>query len=86
MNVILTAYLEAIGEEVESMEKYESGIYNIYLLRDLMTTFSKDADLNQRFSFRKRLPSYMGKKYYSEYERDDPKPFFVSLLNLVTSL
>ena len=86
VNVILTAYLEAIGEEVESMEKYESGIYNIYLLRDLMTTFSKDADLNQRFSFRKRLPSYMGKKYYSEYERDDPKPFFVSLLNLVTSL
>jgi predicted ATP-grasp superfamily ATP-dependent carboligase len=85
VNIILTAYLEAIGKEVESTEKYESGIYNIYLLRDLVTILSKDADLDQRFQFRKQLPSYMGRKHWSDYARDDPKPFLISLSNLLTA-
>lgn len=84
VNIILTAYLDAIGEKVEPIEKYETGIYSIYLLLDLVTILSKDADLKQRFQFRKRLPSYIGKKHYTDYARDDPKPFLISLLNLLT--
>ena len=86
VNIILTAYLEAIGKEVEPMEKYETGIYNIYLLRDLTTILSKNADLDQRFLFRKRLTSYIGRRHWSDYARDDPKPFLISLSNLLTSV
>jgi len=85
VNIILTAYLEAVGKEVEPLKKYESGMYNIYLLRDLATILSKNADLDQRFLFRKRLTSYMGRKHWSDYARDDPKPFLISLSNLLTA-
>ena len=85
VNIILTAYLEAIGKEVKPLKKYETGIYNIYLLRDLTTILSKNADLDQRFLFRKRLTSYIGRKHYSDFAGDDPKPFLTSLLNLMTN-
>ena len=85
MNFILTAYLEAIGKEIEPIEKYETEIYGIYLLYDLLTILTPSADLDARFSFRKRLSSMIGRKHFIDFARDDPKPFLTSLLNLVTN-
>ncbi|MGD8506733.1 MAG: hypothetical protein PVF15_08745 [Candidatus Bathyarchaeota archaeon] len=77
VNIILTAYLEAIGKDVKSVQKYETGINLIYFTEDLkwlLATF-----VQGKPSFREWLSSIIGKKDWVVLAKDDPNPFIMNI-------
>jgi predicted ATP-grasp superfamily ATP-dependent carboligase len=72
VNHILTAYREALGEEVHTLGDYETGVYCINALRDLRSI--KRLITEKRFSFRDVITPYLEKHHFVLLSGDDPVP------------
>jgi len=72
-NTILTAYREAMGESIQPQIAYKSGIYAINLIKDIQNL--KTMLMNRSLSTRQVVASYMRKKHFLIYSKDDPLPF-----------
>lgn len=78
INIILMAYLEAIGKEVKTVEDYEIGTYLIYFMEDLRCSSAMFAQ--RKLSFREWLSPMIGKKDWTILARDDLRPFIMGFL------
>jgi predicted ATP-grasp superfamily ATP-dependent carboligase len=81
INIILMAYLEAIGEEVPLIRDYETGMKFIWFLRDLHV-FRRNLQ-NRMFTLSAFLSSYVGKTHWIILAQDDPKPFLMEILGRI---
>ena len=77
INIMLIAYLDAIGRDVKYSEDYEAGIKWVFLRDDLRsaTRMMLSGDLGTR----EWISSLLGKKDYASYAKDDLRPFIMSL-------
>jgi len=82
VNIILTAYLEAIGMDVETIEDYETGIHLIYFLQDLKSSVAMITQ--KQLSFREWLTPLVRKKNMTIFARDDLIPFAMNIFRNMT--
>jgi predicted ATP-grasp superfamily ATP-dependent carboligase len=78
VNVVLMAYLEAIGERVKPIEDYELDRNLIYFTEDLK--WLSAMFINRKLSLREWLTPVVGKRDWAIFARDDIKPFIISVL------
>jgi len=76
-NIMLIAYLDAIGRDIEYRENYEAGIKLIFLRDDIRSAIKMF--MNGDLSMREWLSSLAGKRDYTPYARDDPMPFILGV-------
>lgn len=77
INLMLIAYLDAIGRDLEYSEEYEAGFKWAFLRDDLRSAMKMM--LNGDLSSGEWISSLQGKKDYLLYSRDDQRPFIMSL-------
>ena len=77
INIMLIAYLDAIGRDVEYSENYETGFKWVFLKDDIRSAMRMI--LNGDLDFREWISSLLGKKDYISYAKDDLRPFIISL-------
>jgi len=77
INIMLIAYLDAIGRDIKYSENYEAGIKWIFLRDDLRSAMRMV--LNGDLGIREWISSLFGKKDYVSYAKDDLRPFVMSL-------
>jgi D-aspartate ligase len=77
INIMLIAYLDAIGRDIKFSEDYEAGIKWVFLRDDFRSAIKMM--LNGDLTLREWLSSLSGKKDYVSYARDDLRPFVMSL-------
>jgi len=78
VNIIFTAYLEAIGEVPENSGDYETGKYLIYFIEDLKCSIPMS--IQGKLSFREWVSPMLGKKDWVIFANDDLRPFVMNLL------
>jgi len=78
INIMLIAYLDAIGRNTKYSEEYEAGIKWVFLRDDLRSAVRMV--LNGDLSIREWTFSLLGKKDYVIYAKDDLTPFVMSLI------
>jgi len=76
INIMLVAYLDAIGRETRYSEDYEAAVKWVHLENDLESTIHMF--MNGDLSMGEWISSLRGKKDHSLYARDDLGPFFMS--------
>jgi len=81
INIMLIAYLDAIGRGTQYSEDYEAGVKWVYLKDDLRS--SVKMFMNGDLSIREWISSLLGKKDYLLYAKDDLGPFVLSLPHTV---
>jgi D-aspartate ligase len=76
MNIMLLAYLDAIGRDTQYSEDYAAGVKWVHLEDDLRSSILmfKNGDL----TIREWISSLRGKKDHSLYAKDDPGPLVMS--------
>jgi len=77
VNIMLVAYLDAIGRETRYSEDYEAGVKWMQLEEDLRASIH--LFMNGNLSIREWISSLRGKKDHSLYARDDLRPLVMSL-------
>ena len=77
INIMLIAYLDAIGRDTTYSEDYEAGIKWIFLKDDLRSAIRMV--LNGDLGIREWISSLFGKKDYVLFAKDDLRPFVMSL-------
>jgi len=77
INIMLIAYLDAIGRDVEYSEDYEAGIKWVFLRNDFRSTVRMI--LHGDLGIQEWISSLLGKKDYASYAKDDLRPFVMSL-------
>mgnify|MGYP001100523566 CR=1 FL=1 len=77
INIMLIAYLDAIGRDTKYSEDYEAGVKWVFLGNDLRSAMKMM--LNGDLSIREWISSLLGKKDYVSYAKDDLRPFVMSL-------
>jgi len=75
VNILLSSYLDVIGEEIEYPTEYKVGIKSLYLLDDLPA--SAKLLLTGESSFKEWVSSLKGKKYLALFDKKDPLPFII---------
>ena len=81
INLMLFAYLDAIGEDMKYSEDYESGVKWIFLRDDLRSSIRMF--INGNLTVREWISSLLGKKDFLSYARDDIRPFLMSLPQII---
>lgn len=84
VNIILTAYLEAIGTEVRLINDYKTGIYLIYVTEDLKCSSAMFAQ--RKLSFREWLSPMTAKKDFAILASDDLRPFIMNILRTAANI
>jgi len=77
INIMLIAYLDAIGRDIKYSEDYETGFKWVFLRDDIRSAMKMM--LNGDLSVREWISSLLGKKDYMSYAKDDLRPFIISL-------
>lgn len=77
VDLMLLAYLDAIGEHTKYSEDYEVGFKWLFLAADLRATMRMM--LNGDLSIQEWISSLLGKKDYLSYAKDDLRPFVMNL-------
>jgi len=77
INIMLIAYLDAIGKDVKYSEDYEAGVKWLFLRDDIRSAMRMV--LKGDLSVREWISSLIGKKDYMTYAKDDLGPFVMSL-------
>jgi len=83
-NIMLIAYLDAIGRDTKYIEDYEAGV-KLMLLRDDVQSSTR-MFMNGDLSIREWISSLSGKKVYSPYAGDDLMPFIIDVSRNVKSI
>jgi len=78
MNLVMMAYLDAIGEKTEYRDTYETGVRWIHFINDIFSLFGmiKNGDI-RLFEW---LQSYKNVKDYAYFNADDLLPWFINPL------
>ena len=76
INLILTAYLDAIGKEIEYTEDYEVGIKWVFFFNDLRSSIKTSKNM----TIKEWVSSLHGIKEWAYFSADDPMPWMVSPL------
>jgi D-aspartate ligase len=77
INIMLIAYLDAIGRDIKYSEDYEAGIKWVFLRDDLRSAVRMV--LNGDLSTREWISSLFGKKDYVLYAKDDLRPLVMNI-------
>ena len=77
INIMLIAYLDAIGRDIKYSEDYETSFKWVFLRDDIRSAMKMM--LNGDLSGREWISSLLGKKDYMSYAKDDLRPFIISL-------
>jgi len=77
VNLMLIAYLDAIGKDTEYCEDYEAGVKWIFLKDDLSSSLRMLIDGS--LTIREWISSLLGRKDFLSYAKDDLRPFLMSL-------
>lgn len=80
MNHVLLAYLDSIGEEVQSVNNYETDVYIIHILRDIPILINKL--VNGQVS-NQDIYMYFRKKYWHILSKDDIPPFITASQEII---
>jgi predicted ATP-grasp superfamily ATP-dependent carboligase len=83
VNIILAAYLESIGEQIEPLKDYEIGKHLVYFTEDLKC--STAMFVRGKLSPKEWLLPFAGKKEWTIFAKDDKRPFAASLARVITS-
>ena len=75
-DIIFSSYLDAIGENTEYIEEYETGVKSIYFLNDLVA--SANMFLNGDLRFTDWISSLHGATEFALFRRNDLSPFIMS--------
>jgi D-aspartate ligase len=78
VNLVLMAYLEAIGEEIEPHKDYETGVTSTYLTSDLL--WAGASLLQGRPPIRDWLSPWTRERTFLDFSMEDPNPWVMSLL------
>jgi len=84
VNIILMAYLEAIGKELKTIEEYEIGTYLVHFIEDLKSSLAMFA--RGQLSFREWLSPMIRKRNWTIFASDDPRPFAMSFAHTIRSV
>jgi D-aspartate ligase len=84
INIMLIAYLDAIGRDAKYLEDYEAGIKWVSLRDDLRSAIKMM--LSGDLSSREWLSSLSGEKDYLSYARDDLRPFVMNLPHTISEM
>ena len=77
INLILTAYLDAIGEKVEYNEEYQKGIKWIDFMNDLRSS------INTRVTIKEWVASLSNVKEYAFFAVDDAIPWIINVFHTI---
>lgn len=77
VNIILAAYLEAVGKEAASSEDYETGKYMVYFTDDVKSSLAMF--LQNELSLREWASPLVGVKDWVVFAKDDPNPFIMNI-------
>jgi len=76
VNIVLMAYLDAIGKDLGCIDDYETSVKLIYLIDDLkasMTLLTK-----RKFNPREWASCLIGKRDWALFAKDDPRPWIMN--------
>ena len=81
VNLVLTAYLDALGEELDQIKEYETGASVLNSVNELMWISAMVAQ--GRFSLREWLSTTKGRRHWTIWARDDPRPLLAMYASLI---
>ena len=84
VNLMLIAYLDAIGKDMKYSEDYEAGVKWVFLRDDFRS--SMRMLISGNLKVREWMSSLLGKKDFLSYARDDFRPFLMSLPNTILEM
>ena len=84
VNLMLIAYLDAIGKDMKYSEDYEAGVKWVFLRDDFRS--SMRMLISGNLTVREWMSSLLGKKDFLSYARDDFRPFLMSLPNTILEM
>lgn len=84
VNIIFTAYLDAIGEEIKNVKNYQTDKYMIYLTEDLKSILVNK--FNTGFYFHNRSSILKDKVDWLLYNKQDIKPFIMKILKMISDI
>jgi D-aspartate ligase len=83
VDILMSSYLDSIGEENENQTKYALGIKSLFLLEDLPS--SAKLLLKGELGFKDWVSSLKGKKCLPLLDKKDPLPFIVESSRVIKS-
>jgi predicted ATP-grasp superfamily ATP-dependent carboligase len=84
INIMLTAYLDAIGRDIKYLEDYEAGVKWLFLRDDLRSAIRMV--LNGDLGIHEWVSSLLGKKDHISYAKDDLRPFIMNLMYTIAKI
>lgn len=76
VNIVLMAYLDKIGEDLDYIEDYEIGVKLIYLIDDLKSSVTLIT--KNKFNPREWISCLIGKRDWALFAKDDLRPWLMS--------
>ena len=83
-NLPYIAYLDALGKDVKNITPKKEHAKWMFMFQD--TPSSLKSMINDDLSLRKWISSYKGKKAYAIFAWDDPAPFFLGFVRILSSI
>jgi predicted ATP-grasp superfamily ATP-dependent carboligase len=78
INIVLMAYLDAIGKKIDYSENYKTGVRWLFLVNDMISSFEmlhkKELSIPEWFS------SFKNVRDFAYFSADDPLPWIMSFL------
>lgn len=84
VNLPYIVYLDALGKDVDQMIPKKEKMKWLFIYQDIPSSLK--GIVNGDLSLREWIRSYKGKKEYAIFARDDPIPFFLGIVNILTDL
>jgi predicted ATP-grasp superfamily ATP-dependent carboligase len=78
INLVMMAYLDAIGEKIEYRETYETGVRWIHFINDVFSLYGMFK--NRSIHFSEWVQSYNNIRDYAYFNADDALPWFINPL------
>lgn len=83
-DIVFSSYLDAIGENTNHVDEYETGVKSIWLRNDLMA--SAKAFLSGKLTFQGWIKSLLGVKQFTYFSIEDPSPFMMHCATMVSQI
>lgn len=77
VNIVLAAYLDAVGSEFNNSEGYETGKYMVYFTDDLKSSFAMF--VQNQLSLREWASPLAAVRDWVIFAEDDPNPFVMNI-------
>lgn len=84
VNIMLVAYLDAIGRDLEYSEDYKTGVKLMFVTDDIRASLAMF--MKGDMGIRRWISSLLGETDYTPYARDDALPFIKDLSRTIESI